>query len=77
MPNQNIYNDPSFFEGYSRLRWSETGLNKVMEEPAIRSLMPDLAGKRVLDLGAASVMSPVMPGRWERRKFLEWIFPTV
>ena len=42
MPNQNIYNDPSFFEGYSQLRWGETGLNKVMEEPAIRSLMPDL-----------------------------------
>src|SRR3982751_892292 len=51
MPNKNIYNDPSFFEGYSNLRWSETGLNKVMEEPAIRSLMPDLRGKRVLDLG--------------------------
>ena len=51
MTNQNIYNDPLFFEGYSRLRWSETGLNKVMEEPAIRSLMPDLTGKRVLDMG--------------------------
>lgn len=51
MTNQNIYNDPSFFEGYSKLRWSESGLNKVMEEPAIRSLMPDLTGKRVLDLG--------------------------
>jgi len=51
MPNQNIYNDASFFEGYSRLRWGETGLNKVMEELAIRSLMPDLSGKRVLDLG--------------------------
>ncbi len=51
MSNQNIYNDPSFFEGYSQLRWGETGLNKVMEEPAIRSLMPDLTGKRVLDLG--------------------------
>jgi 2-polyprenyl-3-methyl-5-hydroxy-6-metoxy-1,4-benzoquinol methylase len=33
------------------MRWDETGLNKVMEEPAIRSLMPDLTGKRVLDLG--------------------------
>jgi SAM-dependent methyltransferase len=51
MPNQNIYNDPLFFDGYSQLRWGETGLNKVMEEPAIRSLMPDLTGKRVLDLG--------------------------
>jgi SAM-dependent methyltransferase len=51
MSNQIIYNDPLFFEGYSQLRWGETGLNKVMEEPAIRSLMPDLTGKRVLDLG--------------------------
>jgi len=51
MSNQIIYNDPLFFEGYSQLRWGETGLNKVMEEPAIRSLVPDLTGKRVLDLG--------------------------
>jgi len=49
--HQNIYDDPSFFAGYSNLRWSESGLNKVMEEPAIRSLMPDLRDKRVLDLG--------------------------
>ena len=77
MSNQNIYNDPLFFEGYSQLRWGETGLNKVMEEPAIRSLMPDLQVSGCWIWGAALVMSPATPGRWERPKFWGSIFPTV
>jgi SAM-dependent methyltransferase len=48
---QNIYDDPRFFEGYSRLRRHESGLNMAVDQPAMRSLMPPLAGKRVLDLG--------------------------
>ncbi len=48
---QNIYDDPRFFEGYSQLRRHESGLNAAVDQPAMRSLMPSLAGKRVLDLG--------------------------
>jgi ubiquinone/menaquinone biosynthesis C-methylase UbiE len=48
---QNIYDDPKFFEGYSQLRRHERGLNMAVDQPAMRSLMPPLAGKRVLDLG--------------------------
>lgn len=49
---QNIYDDPKFFEGYERLRQSRTGLNEVLEQPALRSVLPaSLAGMRVLDLG--------------------------
>jgi SAM-dependent methyltransferase len=48
---QNIYDDPRFFEGYSKLRRHESGLNMAVDQPAIRSLLPPLAGQRVLDLG--------------------------
>ena len=48
---QNIYDDPQFFEGYSQLRRHESGLNMAVDQPAMRSLMPPLGGKRVLDLG--------------------------
>jgi SAM-dependent methyltransferase len=48
---QNIYDDPRFFEGYSQLRRHESGLNMAVDQPAMRSLLPPLANKRVLDLG--------------------------
>jgi ubiquinone/menaquinone biosynthesis C-methylase UbiE len=48
---QNIYDDPQFFEGYSQLRRHESGLNASVDQPAMRSLLPTLANKRVLDLG--------------------------
>ena len=49
---QNIYDDPEFFAGYARLRATATGLNEALEQPALRSLLPeDLHGLRVLDLG--------------------------
>ena len=48
---QNIYDDPKFFEGYSRLRRHESGLNMAVDQPAMRSLLPPLANQRVLDLG--------------------------
>ena len=49
---QNIYDDPAFFEGYRDLREREAGLNARIEEPAVRSVLPDLAGLSVLDLGS-------------------------
>lgn len=48
---QNIYDDPAFFEGYSRLNRSVQGLDGAPEWPALRALLPDLRGLRVLDLG--------------------------
>lgn len=48
---QNIYDNQTFFDGYKKLRETESGLNAVLEIPAIRSLMPDLTGKRIIDLG--------------------------
>jgi SAM-dependent methyltransferase len=48
---QNIYDDPGSFEGYSRLRRSTEGLDGAPEWPALRALLPDLRGLRVVDLG--------------------------
>lgn len=48
---QNIYDDEIFFTGYYQLRKEESGLNKVLEIPAFRSLWPQLSGAAVLDLG--------------------------
>lgn len=48
---QNIYDHPDFFAGYSRLRRQVEGLAGAPEWPAIRAMLPDLAGKRVVDLG--------------------------
>lgn len=48
---QNIYDDPAFFAGYRALRQNDTGLNGALEGPALRSLLPDLVGLTVLDLG--------------------------
>jgi SAM-dependent methyltransferase len=48
---QNIYDDPRFFAGYSKLRRHESGLNAAVDQPAMRSLLPPLTNKRVLDLG--------------------------
>ena len=48
---QNIYDRPDFFAGYSGLTRSTHGLDGAAEWPAVRAMLPDLKGKRVLDLG--------------------------
>ncbi|MBO9593310.1 MAG: class I SAM-dependent methyltransferase [Niabella sp.] len=48
---QNKYDDPSFFERYSRMPRSREGLGAAGEWPVLRAMLPDLKGKRVLDLG--------------------------
>ena len=48
---QNIYDTPEFFDGYSRMDRSVRGLDGAPEWPAVRALMPELRGKRVVDLG--------------------------
>src|SRR5499427_1839668 len=48
---QNIYDNPEFFAGYSRLGRSVEGLEGAPEWPALRALLPDLRDLRVVDLG--------------------------
>lgn len=48
---QNIYDNPAFFEGYAQLPRSVQGLDGAPEWPSLKSMLPDLTGKSVIDLG--------------------------
>ena len=51
MAQQNVYDNEIFFEGYRKIRKKEGNANDLFEIPALLSLLPDLKGKKVLDLG--------------------------
>lgn len=51
MSTQNIFDNETFFSGYKALRDSDCNANDLIEQPAMRKLLPDLNGKSVLDLG--------------------------
>jgi SAM-dependent methyltransferase len=48
---QNIYDNEEFFAGYSKLGRSVQGLDGAAEWPALRAMLPDMGGLKVLDLG--------------------------
>ncbi|ACT04648.1 class I SAM-dependent methyltransferase [Paenibacillus sp. JDR-2] len=48
---QNKYDDPDFFDKYSQMARSIGGLEAAGEWHVLRTLLPDLKDKRVLDLG--------------------------
>lgn len=54
--NGNIYDDKTFFDNYIKLRndLNNIAANEIVEMPAIYNELPDLKGKRVLDLGCGS-----------------------
>ncbi len=51
MSNQNIFDNATFFEGYSELRGRELNANTMLEQPAMKGLLPSLSSQTVLDLG--------------------------
>ncbi len=51
MSRQNIFDNETFFNGYKALRENDCNANDLIEQPAMRKLLPDLNGKSVLDLG--------------------------
>src|SRR4051794_9280066 len=53
-PPQNVYDDPAFFAGYSRLERFGTGWTTAFELPSFLSLLPNVTGSRVLDLGCGA-----------------------
>lgn len=48
---ENAYDDAAFFAKYSRFPRSVEGLRAAGEWHALRDMLPDFAGKRVLDIG--------------------------
>ncbi len=54
MAKQNIYDNEVFFSEYRKLRDREVNANNLFELPTLFSLLPDLTGKRILDLGCGT-----------------------
>ncbi|UCA61958.1 class I SAM-dependent methyltransferase [Chryseobacterium rhizoplanae] len=48
---ENKYDDPSFFNQYEKMLRSQLGLEGAGEWHALKNILPDFKGKKVLDLG--------------------------
>lgn len=48
---QNIYDDQAFFDAYSQLNRSVNGLDGAPEWPALKAMLPEMQGIKVIDLG--------------------------
>jgi SAM-dependent methyltransferase len=48
---QNVYDDARFFGEYARMRERARGLHEAVVLPSLPDLLPDLTGKRVVDVG--------------------------
>ncbi|PJG82860.1 class I SAM-dependent methyltransferase [Caviibacterium pharyngocola] len=51
MMKQSVYDTAEFFSLYQKLRENPLSLNECVEKPTMLSLLPDVNGKRILDLG--------------------------
>lgn len=51
---QNIYDDDTFFNEYEKMRETKINANELLEIPTIISMMPEIKGKRVLDIGCGA-----------------------
>ena len=51
MAQQNIYDNDAFFENFKSLRSKEINFNDCIETPILLSMLPEIYGKRVLDIG--------------------------
>ncbi|MBP2619615.1 class I SAM-dependent DNA methyltransferase [Chryseobacterium jejuense] len=48
---QNIYDHPNFFSRYKALRDGDKGLNELLEQPVMKSLLLPVQDKTILDMG--------------------------
>ena len=56
MKIQNIYDDETFFNYYKNMREQELNANNLIEIPIMKSMLPDVTNKTVLDLGCGEGM---------------------
>ena len=49
-----VYDKENFFELYQKLRANPISLNEIVEKPTMLSLLPDLQGNKLLDLGCGT-----------------------
>ena len=51
---QNIYDNSVFYNEYKEMREGQINANELIEIPIMKTMLPDLKGKRILDLGCGN-----------------------
>ncbi|WP_443090402.1 class I SAM-dependent methyltransferase [Basfia succiniciproducens] len=51
---ESVYDSEGFFELYQKLRANPGSLNEIVEKPTMLSLLPDITGKTLLDMGCGT-----------------------
>ena len=51
MAKQNIYDNEIFFENFNNIRSNEVNFNDFIETPILHAMLPELRGKKILDIG--------------------------
>lgn len=51
MSKQNVYDNDKFFENFRSSRMNDVNFNDCIETPILFGMLPDLHGKKVLDIG--------------------------
>lgn len=51
---QNIYDNNLFYNEYKEMREGQINANELIEIPIMKSMLPNLKGKRILDLGCGN-----------------------
>jgi ubiquinone/menaquinone biosynthesis C-methylase UbiE len=51
LSGSDLYDDPSFFAQYQRMRAASAGLNDELEQPALARMLPAMGGASVIELG--------------------------
>ena len=51
MSKQNVYDNNDFFENFQSSRSNDVNFNDCIETPILSGMLPDLHGKKVLDIG--------------------------
>lgn len=52
--SQNIYDNEHFYKEYREMREQNLNANELIEIPTIKSMLPEIKGKRILDLGCGN-----------------------
>lgn len=51
---QNIYDNSTFYNEYKEMREGQINANELIEIPIMKAMLPDLKGKKILDLGCGN-----------------------
>ena len=51
MSQQNVYDNEIFYENFKNLRSDEINFNDIIETPILTAMLPDLKGRKILDIG--------------------------